>query len=69
MLRLIGIGLMAALLTGCAQGSSDRVPVQLARYTAEEQRQAADALPGAAPIIQRMIEDYGDLRAQVRAAR
>lgn len=68
MLRLIGIGLMAALLTGCGAATSS-VPVTLARYTAEEQRQAADALPGAAPILRRMIEDYGELRAQVRAAR
>ena len=68
MRRRIGIGLMAALLTGCAEATSS-VPVTLVRYTAEEQRQAADALPGAAPILRRMIEDYGELRVQVRAAR
>ena len=59
----------AALLTGCATGRSDQVPVQLVRYTTAEQREAADALPGAAPILRRMIEDYGELRAQVRAVR
>lgn len=41
-----------------------RLPV----YTAEEQRQAAEALPPPPHILRRMIEDYGALRAALRAA-
>ena len=60
--------LMAALLSGCAAGSSEAPVVRLVRYTAEEQRLAAEALPAAAPILRRMVEDYGELRAALRAA-
>jgi hypothetical protein len=46
--------------------------VRLVHYTPAEQQEAAAALrpdaPPVAPILRRMVEDYGDLRAQVRAA-
>lgn len=62
------IALAAALLAGCASTGSS-LPVRLATYTAAEQDEAAAALPAAAPILRRMIDDYGELRAQVRAVR
>ena len=43
--------------------------MRLAAYTADEQEEARVALPGLPPIIRRMIEDYGQLRAEIRAAR
>ncbi len=57
----------AALLTACAPAASDTA-VRLAPYTAAEQAEAAAALPGLPPIIRRMVEDYGQLRAELRAA-
>lgn len=59
---------MAALLAGCATAVSDPV-VRLAPYTAAEQAEAAAALPTLPPVIRRMIDDYGQLRAELRAAR
>jgi hypothetical protein len=43
-------------------------PVE-ASYTRAEQKAAADALPRADPIIQRMVVDYGKLRDKARACR
>ena len=59
---------MAALLGGCATGGSSGGCQPLVSYSAEAQLSAADALRGAAPVLRGMIEDYGDLRARVRAA-
>jgi hypothetical protein len=64
----IGIVAMAALVTACGKGTSDVPVVRLASYTAAEQAEAAAALPAAAPILRRMVEDYGQLRAEIRAA-
>jgi hypothetical protein len=38
-------------------------------YTRAEQRAAADALPRADPIIQRMMVEYGKLRDKARTCR
>jgi len=57
----------AALLTACAPAGSDAI-VRLAPYTLAEQAEAVAALPGLPPIIRRMVEDYGELRAALRAA-
>lgn len=57
----------AVLLSGCDKGVSDCV-IRLPAYTAAEQAEAARGLPDAMPIHRRMIEDYGQMRAEWRAA-
>lgn len=67
---LFGLAL-AMLLTGCGGGPSNPALPPLAVYTPEEQARAADsleALPQGA-VLRRMIEDYGTLRAMIRAAK
>lgn len=70
MRRLLSIGLAAALLAGCATAGSRQFCPSLAEYDAELQRRAAeemDKLPRDS-ATGRLIEDYGDLRARIRAA-
>lgn len=70
-MKLLRIIAATALLTGCATAVSDGpVCPALAQYPPEVQRQAAteiNALPPDAALV-RMIEDYGELRARLRAA-
>lgn len=64
-----------ALLTACVAGNSE--PTRLAlpplvSYSPEQQRKAANELAAIrpqAPTVGRMIDDYGNLRAAIRAAR
>lgn len=71
MKRLLGIAATAALLAGCATApSSGPFCPELVPYSHAAQRAAAaelDALPPSA-MLRRMIDDYGDLRARIRAA-
>lgn len=60
---------MAALTAACGAATSDAPQVRLAVYTPAEQQEAAAALPPPPHILRRMIEDYGALRAALRAAR
>lgn len=58
---------MAGLLSGCAAGGSSCVP--LVPYDATTQRKALDELsllPRDA-VLPRFVEDYGELRARLRA--
>ena len=61
-----------ALLSGCAAATSDRaMPCpRLAGYAPEFQARATDALEALTPgdPLRRLVEDYGRLRAEVRAA-
>lgn len=67
MMRRLSIVTMAALLSGCGARGSDCV-IRLPAYTVAEQTEAARGLPGALAIHRRMIEDYGQMRAEWRAA-
>ena len=67
MKRQASIGVLAVLLTGCATAGSDCV-IRLPAYTRAEQALAAAELPQAGPQVRRMIEDYGQMRAEWRAA-
>lgn len=61
---------LTALLAGCATTISDPVCPPLAVYPPAVQDRAADelaALPAGAALA-RLIEDYGELRARLRAA-
>ncbi len=68
MRQLITTAATAALLAACATAASDP-GIRLATYTPAEQAEAVAALPGLPPVIRRMIDDYGQLRAELRAAR
>ena len=62
---------LALLLTGCGGAVSNAGLPPLVVYAPEEQARAADsleALPQGA-VLRRMIEDYGTLRAMIRAAK
>ena len=59
-----------ALLTACAPAGSEPVCLALVPYDRQTQQRAAEeraALPNGA-VLARMIDDYGDLRARIRAA-
>jgi hypothetical protein len=59
------------LLTGCGGGPSKPTLPPLVVYSPEEQARAADSLE-ALPresVLRRMIDDYGTLRAMIRAAK
>lgn len=64
-MRLSLLGLLA--LAACATQPAAVVCPRLVEYPASVQREAAAALDAAPPVIVRMIEDYGRLRAEVRA--
>lgn len=66
-MRRLSIVLVAALLIGCETGGSDCV-IRLPSYTKAQQSQAASELPAAGPQVQQMVEDYGQMRAEWRAA-
>ena len=69
MRHLPNIALMA-LLTACAPAGSEPVCLALVPYDRQTQQRAAEeraALPNGA-VLARMIDDYGDLRARIRAA-
>ena len=62
-----------ALLTGCATGGSDVRPAMcgwLVRYPPALQQRAADELDALPPdsTLRVLVEDYGELRARIRAA-
>jgi hypothetical protein len=73
MRRLTTIAATAALLGGCATGGSDIRPAMcgwIEAYPPALQARAAaelDALPPGAALA-RLVEDYGALRARIRAA-
>jgi hypothetical protein len=73
MMRLASIVATAALLTGCATGASDVRPAMcgwLVTYAPALQARAAnelDALPDGA-ALRVLVDDYGELRARIRAA-
>lgn len=73
MRRLATIAAAAGLLTGCATGASDVRPSMcgwVVEYPPAMQARAADEL-GALPVgsaLARLLEDYGELRARIRAA-
>jgi len=73
MMRRASIVAMVALLTGCATGGSDIRPAMcgwLVSYAPAFQKRAAeelDALPASA-ALRVLVEDYGELRARIRAA-
>ena len=69
MMRLVPIVVMAALTAGCATTPINRVPVRIPYYTPAEQDQMAEVLkdPKTPDIVHRWIDDYGDVRAQIRA--
>lgn len=70
-MRLMRIGAMA-LLSGCGAASSDVRPAMcdwLVIYSRDVQTRAAEELMRCdAPMIARMMDDYGELRARIRAA-
>lgn len=67
--------ILSAPIQGCVTAPSE--PTRLAlpplvSYSPEQQRKAADELAAIrpqAPTVGRMIDDYGNLRAAIRAAR
>jgi len=60
--------LLAVLLTGCGAGISDSLCHNVVRYPPDIQQQAeAEIRSGQAPILSRFVEDYGELRARIRA--
>lgn len=73
MKRLASIAATAALLTGCATGASDVRPSMcgwVVEYPPAMQARAAeelDALPSGS-ALRVLAEDYGELRARIRAA-
>ena len=73
MQRRARIVALAALVSGCATGGSDVRPAMcgwVVPYAPALQAQAAaelDALPPGAALA-RLVEDYGELRARIRAA-
>lgn len=68
MRQLLIIVLGAALLNGCARGNSDSLCNRLIRYSPEIQIEATIEIDrNAAPILSRFAEDYGELRAVIRA--
>lgn len=58
---------LALVLVGCAQTPPNVVCPRLVEYPVAVQREAAAALDDAPAVLVRMIEDYGRLRAEVRA--
>ena len=73
MTRRARIVALAALLSGCATGGSDVRPAMcgwLVPYTPAFQTRAAAELAALEPAsaIARLVEDYGELRARIRAA-
>lgn len=73
MKRLATIAAAAALLGGCGMGSSDVRPAMcgwLAEYPPAFQARAADELDrlGEGTALGVLIDDYGELRARIRAA-
>lgn len=64
---------VTALTSGCVEATSDIVAPRLYEYTPEEQVKAVDELEflrSSAPlpcITCQMIEDYGSVRAEIRA--
>jgi len=73
MRRLTTIAATAALLGGCATGGSDVRPAMcgwVVAYAPALQAQAAAELAALEPAsaIARLVEDYGELRARIRAA-
>jgi alkanesulfonate monooxygenase SsuD/methylene tetrahydromethanopterin reductase-like flavin-dependent oxidoreductase (luciferase family) len=73
MRRLATIAATAALLTGCAAAGSDVRPAAcgwLVEYPPAVQARAAAELEALAPgaALRALVEDYGELRARLRAA-
>ena len=73
MQRRARIVALAALLSGCATGGSDVRPAMcgwvVAYAPALQARAAAEfAALDPASAIARLVEDYGELRARIRAA-
>ena len=72
-MRLASIVATVVLLTGCATGGSDVRPAMcgwLVAYAPGFQKRAAEeleALPDNA-VLRILIDDYGELRARIRAA-
>lgn len=70
MKRLVSIAAMM-LSTGCVGVGSDARPAMcdwMVHYSREMQKQAADELEQHdLPTLRRLIEDYGELRARMRA--
>jgi len=60
---------LALMLSACASHTPIPVCPEPVPYTAEQQNQAADELEALPPgsILPRFMQDYGILRAQVRA--
>lgn len=65
-MRAVLLALFLAL-AGCASQPSVIACPRLQEYPADMQRRVASALPSVGPDIARMIEDYGRLRAEIRA--
>lgn len=65
--------MLSGLLTGCGTASSERRSLALpplVDYSTDDQRRAADELASirsSAPTVARMVDDYGNLRAAIRA--
>lgn len=62
-----GLLLLLLVLAGCAAQPPSVVCPRLVEYPVSVQREAADALAKIPLVIVRMLEDYGRLRAEVRA--
>lgn len=70
-MRILQLVLMALLLTACATAPSRPVLPSIVEYDDASQARAAaeyDALPEGAEL-RLYIDDYGVLRAEIRAAR
>lgn len=65
-LRVVAIAVLAGLAVACAPTAQIVCP-RLVDYPAAVQREAAAALETAPPVLVRLVEDYGRLRAEVRA--
>ena len=64
MLRALAI---LVLLTGCSGSQHLVVCPRLPEYSREMQARVLEELPRLSPDVLRFIEDYGRLRAEVRA--
>lgn len=64
----LNIVLLAVPLISCGGGNSDSLCNRLIRYSPEIQIEATIEIDrNAAPILSRFAEDYGELRAVIRA--
>ena len=70
MKRQLSIVALAALVTACSGVCSDPVRHSLVPYPPEVQAAAdAEMAGGSCPVLSRFADDYGELRARIRAAR